>query len=428
MLTDCLWFRDGSFPASWTDQPVLQEKYDCLTNNCTDDKKCGTMACPYIPSGTTAPPLDGDTQTADLTLSRLKTWAAANDSRPFFLATGLQSPRLPWSYPEHVVATRYPRGAAGLSLPKHLHSPQRSAAEDLEWFRQVEIDGYTDAQVTHDAPMDAESQRRVRLAYYAGITHVDDQVGRLLDGLVSSGVDRSTAVVLTADHSQNLGENNMWSMMSLLETSLRVPLMIRPAPAHTALGGGRAVPVYHHPVELIDLFPTLTSLAGLPPPPKSWKLVGSDLTVGMLTAAVVKPLDAAFSQITRCKNCTRAYPESYHTGESRGCVADPQDTAFAVPCAHTPRAEFDWMGMTVRQSDWRYSTFCRWDGATLSADWERCQGAELYNHTSDTSLYDVDDNGEPFNLAGLASTRAIEGSLHALLRRRFATVKADEDM
>jgi arylsulfatase A-like enzyme len=44
------------------------------------------------------------------------------------------------------------------------------------------------------------------------------------------GAEESTAIVLTADHAQNLGEANMWSMMNLLETSLRVPLLIRPAP------------------------------------------------------------------------------------------------------------------------------------------------------------------------------------------------------
>ena len=59
-------------------------------------------------------------------------------------------------------------------------------------------------------------------------------------------------------------------------------------------------------------------------------------------------------------------------------------------------------------------------GATLAADWGRCHGAELYDHRRDTQIYDVDDNGEPFNLAGQAATRGVEEQLHALLRRRFA--------
>jgi iduronate 2-sulfatase len=318
-----------------------------------------------------------------------------------------------------VARTRYPRGAAALSIAKLQRAPVTSAAEDLEWFRPVEVDLYSDVQVTHDEPMAAADQRRVRLAYFAGITHVDDQVGRLLDALVAQDVDEATVTVLTADHAQNLGEANMWSMMNLLETSLRVPLMIRPAPSDPVLGAGRAVPLYHHPVELLDLFPTLTALAGLPLPPAEWKLPGSDLSRGMREGAAVKPLNAAYSQITRCVNCTQAYGTA--SAVVRGCVADSVDAVkYLVPCAHTPRSSFDYMGMSVRVSDWRYSTFCAWDGASLSADWSRCHGAELYDHRRDTSLYDVDANGEPFNLAGQAATRQVQEQLHALLRRRFA--------
>lgn len=108
----------------------------------------------------------------------------------------------------HQILTRYPKGADALSIAKLQSAPKASPAENLEWFRQVEIDMYSDVDVTHDVPMTEASQRRVRLAYYAGITHVDDQVGRLMAGLrdLGPGVDESTALVLTADHAQNLGE------------------------------------------------------------------------------------------------------------------------------------------------------------------------------------------------------------------------------
>ena len=96
-------------------------------------------------------------------------------------------------------------------------------------------------------------------------------------------------------------------MMNLLETSLRVPLVIRPAPNDPRFGGGRAnIKVYPHTIELLDLFPTIVSLANLPPPPKSWDLPGTDLTLGMVHGGVVKPMDAAFGQITRCVNCSLA--------------------------------------------------------------------------------------------------------------------------
>ena len=156
----------------------------------------------------------------------------------------------------------------------------------------------------------------------------------------------------------------------------------------------------------------------------------------MRKGVAVKPLNAAFSQITRCVNCTQACKRSSFSSLNsplrrcccadtasgdRGCFADSVDAPkYLVPCAHTPRSQFDYMGMSVRTSDWRYSTFCAWDGATLAADWDRCHGAELYDHRRDTQIYDVDDNGEPFNLAGQAATTGVEEQLHALLRRRFA--------
>eukprot|EP01050_Picozoa_sp_SAG11_P009081 SAG11_NODE_833_length_6943_cov_4.544126_4_plen_111_part_00 len=92
--------------------------------------------------------------------------------------------------------------------------------------------------------MPVVQQRRQRLAFLAAVTHIDDQVGRLLDLLLTLGVDNDTAVVLTADHGQSLGESNMWEMMNLYEQSLRVPLLVRPAPNDRRLR--EKVNVYPH--------------------------------------------------------------------------------------------------------------------------------------------------------------------------------------
>jgi hypothetical protein len=92
---------------------------------------------------------------------------------------------------------------------------------------------------------------------------------------------------------------------------------------------------------------------------------------------------------------------------------------YLTPCAETPREQIDWMGFSVRTADWRYSVFCRWNGAALRPDFDRCAPAELYNHTRDQSLYDVDDNGEQENLAGRAGVEQRERELKALLMRRF---------
>jgi len=98
-------------------------------------------------------------------------------------------------------------------------------------------------------------------AYYAAISHVDDCIGLLLSEIEQLQLSDATAVVLTADHGQNLGEFDMWSMMNLMDTSLRVPLIIRPAHRSLTSKIGSSN-VYPHPVELVDLYPTLIRLAG----------------------------------------------------------------------------------------------------------------------------------------------------------------------
>ena len=210
----------------------------------------------------------------------------------------------------------------------------------------------------------------------------------------------------------------MWSMMNLLETSLRIPLIVRPAANRQT--AGRVVGIYPHPVEALDLYPTVVSLAGLPAPPAQWGLPGTDLVAGMVTGDVVKPVDAAYSQITRCYNCNLSYwadPLTYQTG----CGRDRADAQWTVPCAQTPSPLFDWMGMSVRTAQWRYSVWCRWEGRLLASNWSHCIKPELYNHTADTALFDVEHNGEGENLAGAQAVAHVEVRMRALLEKRFKT-------
>ena len=187
---------DFDYPRSWSIQPVCQAKNDCV-NHTTNTSK---MACALM-----ADMYDADSATTNLTLANLAFWKknATLSSRPFFLASGFQGPRLPWSYPI-AVAKRYP-AASDINITQHPDSP-KDISLDLEWFRPTEIDWYTDViqsgGVTHASPLAAAMQQRVRRAYLTAISHVDDQIGRLLAGLGTFGVENDTAVVLTADHGQ----------------------------------------------------------------------------------------------------------------------------------------------------------------------------------------------------------------------------------
>jgi hypothetical protein len=211
----------------------------------------------------------------------------------------------------------------------------------------------------------------------------------------------------------------MWSMMNLLEPSLRVPLIIKPSAAASSSSISN-VQIYSHPVELVDLFPTLVALARVAPIAADQHLAGIDLSHVMRSGASKGV--PAYSQITRCSNCTMAYAHD-ETSYQRGCAADREDNAdFTVPCALTPAASYDYMGMSVRTDDWRYSIWCKWQGrqGTLAVDWTQCKLPELYNHTADSALFDVQTAAYFHNVAGAPRTASMQSKLHALLRINFA--------
>lgn len=105
----------------------------------------------------------------------------------------------------------------------------------------------------------SETERRKMMqAYYASATFMDAQVGQILDALDRLGLKDNTVVVFMSDHGYQLGEHGQWQKNTLWEQSVRTPLILR---APGARGNGAASP---RPVELLDIYPTLVELAGLP--------------------------------------------------------------------------------------------------------------------------------------------------------------------
>jgi len=106
--------------------------------------------------------------------------------------------------------------------------------------------------------MTVAQEKKAVAAYYASTSFLDAQVGKVLQTLKDQGLEDNTIVIFTSDHGYLLGEHRFWMKVSLMEESVRVPLIIKVP--------GKDPAVCHSFAELIDLFPTVTTLAGFNPP------------------------------------------------------------------------------------------------------------------------------------------------------------------
>lgn len=111
---------------------------------------------------------------------------------------------------------------------------------------------------------------RARRAYYAQMTHIDHQIGRVLDTVWQTGAGESTAVVFTSDHGELLGDHHLFRKCLPYEGSARVPLIVKlPSGKVGGPAAGRDAappPSVDSPVALEDLYPTILEIAGAPIP------------------------------------------------------------------------------------------------------------------------------------------------------------------
>ncbi|NCY03047.1 MAG: iduronate-2-sulfatase, partial [Planctomycetia bacterium] len=180
---------------------------------------------------------------------------ARQRDRPFFLAVGFFRPHTPFVAPREPYFDLYPE--ADMPLVAGVEEDQRDIPAAALASRKKEQDAMTDAQ-----------RRQALQAYYASISFLDAQVGRVIDALDRHGLADDTIIVFTSDHGYHLGEHGLWQKMSLFEESARVPLFV------VAPGVARPGGVADTPVSQIDLFPTLAALCGVRRP---GNLQGQDL-------------------------------------------------------------------------------------------------------------------------------------------------------
>ena len=166
----------------------------------------------------------------------------------FFLAFGLYRPHVPFVAPKKYFDLY---DATDFTVPQstdgYLNTiPEPAAISVRRKKEQVAID--------------PDLAKEIKRAYYATTSFMDAQIGRVLDKLKATGLDKNTIVVFTSDHGYHLGEHGHWQKQTLFEDATRVPLIIS-GPGVTTTNE-----VVKAPVELVDLYPTIMDVVDLKPP------------------------------------------------------------------------------------------------------------------------------------------------------------------
>jgi arylsulfatase A-like enzyme len=237
----------GGFP----DPPSWDEYWPSQTQNKPPDPLPQGRPLNGIPNAAQFDwgPLDapdeamGDWQVTEWVRGQL----AARQDRPFFLGCGLFRPHLPWYVPREYF-DRFPVDSVTLPNVKE---------DDLDDVPPIGVK-FANPNGDHRRVIETNNWRRAVQGYLASIAFADTCVGRVVEALDRSAYRDSTIIVLWSDHGWHLGEKLHWRKFSLWEEATRNVLMVV-APGVTRPGVRSA-----RPVSLMDIYPTLLGLCGLP--------------------------------------------------------------------------------------------------------------------------------------------------------------------
>lgn len=269
--------------------------------------------------------------------------------KPLFLALGFYRPHTPFVAPGRWFDL-YPPGTIELANvpPGDRENKPVAALADRRF----------------QAGMSEIQKKQAIQAYYASISFMDEQVGKVLQALDASGMAENTVILFVSDHGYQLGSHGLWQKKDLFENSLRSPLILA-APGRIS-AGSRSDAL----VELVDIYPTLVALAGLDAP--DTRIEGVNL---------LPVLDGSVEQ----------RQEAFSQSWSAAHLVRPERRGMQV------------MGYSIRTDRYRYT------------EWSRgAEGVEMYDYQEDPLEYR--------NLAGDESYAGVQKDLAARLNARLESI------
>ena len=191
-------------------------------------------------------------------------YISAREATPWFAHISYHAPHPPYIVPKPYHALYEP---AAVPLPVRQGSAEEEAKQH-PWTRFY-LTNQLDAAYTHGASLKdyleigEDEIRQIRATYYAMMTEIDDQIGRLIAHLKETGAWKRTLIVFTSDHGEQLGDHWMMSKFNYYQQTYHIPLIIRDPRAASDHARGTAIDAFS---ENVDLMPTILEWLGLEVP------------------------------------------------------------------------------------------------------------------------------------------------------------------
>ena len=286
-----------------------------------------------------------DGRVTEQAISILEENAKIQSTQPLFLAVGYVRPHVPFSAPERFF---------------DLYPLDEISIEDVPEFDRNDIPSAHLSDRPYQLDMTDQEKRIMIQAYYASISFIDEQVGKLISKLEELKLKESTLIIFVSDHGFLLGEHELWQKPNLFENTLRIPLIISdPRSAKAGLSSDSLI-------ELIDIYPTILELSDLKIP---------EHVLGRSFAKLINRPSMPFRKSA--------------LSQSHARVTQPNLKKENI------------FGYSLRTEQFRYT---EWAKGT--------HGTELYDHTN--------DSGENTNLSSHDAYQDVEAELRRLLRERIA--------